>query len=211
MNIQNSPFYSRAIAPRVVSCLCGLGAIKKQRRRLVPHASGCVLEIGIGSGRNLPFYDPEKVSKVIGIDPDPTMLKLGRGRFQSARVEIDVIQGSADSLPIEDRSIDTALITYTLCSLPNPAAALAEIRRVLRPGGKILFCEHGRSQSERTAEWQDRLNPVWCKLAAGCNINRDAARLLRDAGFKIAELEQFSLTGIPDIIGSHYVGTALPN
>lgn len=203
-------FYSRAIAPRVVSALCGLGPITTQRRRVVPQASGRVLEIGIGSGRNLPFYDPSKVSKVIGVDPDTTMLKLGKGRFQASAVALDAKQGSAECLPLDDGSIDTALVAYTLCSVPDPAKALAEIKRVLRPDGRILFCEHGRAQSERVANFQDRINPMWSGLAGGCNLNRDVNELLQSAGFNVDELERFALTGFPRSIGSHYVGTATP-
>lgn len=201
-------FYSSAVAPRLVSALCGLGPITRQRRRIVPRAKGHVLEIGIGSGRNLPFYDPETVASVIGVDPDATMLKLGGKRFQQARVPLDVRAGVAENLPLENQSIDTALIAYTLCSLPAPSAALAEVKRVLKPGGQILFCEHGRSQNEGVARMQDRLNPVWRRLAAGCNLNRNVEEILTQNGFNIVELERFSLSGVPRTIGSHYFGCA---
>jgi ubiquinone/menaquinone biosynthesis C-methylase UbiE len=210
MSTQQPSFYARAIAPRLVSFLCGFGAITEQRRRVVPRATGRVLEIGIGSGHNLPYYDSEKVSAVIGVDPDPTMLGLGRGRFDLSRVPLQVEQGTAEALQIDDRSIDTALITYTLCSLPDPDLALAEIRRVLRPEGRIVFCEHGRAETERVARWQDRINALWRCMAGGCNLNRDVGKQLTASGFDVVEMERFALPGFPKIIGSHYVGSATP-
>ena len=208
MSASKPSFYTRAIAPRLVSAICGVGPITKQRRRVVPQATGRVLEIGIGSGRNLPFYDRKKVSAVVGVEPDLTMLNLGQTRFEAAPVPLEIVQGSAEALPMEDRTIDTALIAYTLCSLPDPDTALAEIRRVLKPGGRILFCEHGRAESERTAKWQDRINPTWRRLAGGCNLNRDVTALLTSAGFRVGELDRFALKGFPKAIGSHYVGSA---
>ena len=208
MEHANPGLYRRVFAPRFVSALCGCGAIMEQRQRIVPRATGVVLEIGIGSGRNVPFYDPANVDRVIGVDPDAVMLKLGQGRFSGARVPLDVRQGTAEALPLQDHSVDTALVVYTLCSVDSPEAVLAELRRVVKPHGRVLFCEHGRADTRSTARWQNRVNPMWRRLAGGCNINRNVSQLLKDGGWSIEMMERFPLRGVPEIIGSHYVGEA---
>jgi len=201
-------FYTRNIAPYLVHGACALGIITEQRRKVVPLATGNIVEIGIGSGLNIPHYDASKVKSVIGIDPDPKMYEIGQSRRKNANFELEVLQESAEDMPLDNASIDTVLVTYSLCSIPAPDKALSEIRRVLKPQGQLLFCEHGRSTSARTAIWQDRLNPIWNRVAGGCNINRNMADLISDAGFNISELENYSLTGTPGIVGFHYRGSA---
>ena len=201
-------FYTRNIAPYLVHGACALGVITEQRQKIVPMATGDVLEVGIGSGLNIPHYDASKVRSVIGIDPDPKMYEIGRSRRENAGFALEVLQESAEDMPLESASIDTALVTYTFCSIPNPDRALGEIRRVLKPSGKLLFCEHGRSTNPGTALWQDRFNPIWKRLAGGCNINRNMAELISGAGFNIDELKNYSLAGTPGIVGFHYRGSA---
>jgi len=201
-------FYSRHIAPYLVHGACSLGIITEQRQKVVPLASGNVLEVGIGSGLNIPHYDASKVKSVIGVDPDPKMYEIGESRRQHAVFNLEVLQQGAEDMPLESASIDTALVTYTFCSIPEPDLALAEIRRVLKPTGTLLFCEHGRSTNASTAKWQDRVNPIWKSLAGGCNINRNMADLISGAGFKIDELNNYSLSGTPGLVGFHYRGSA---
>jgi len=208
MCVPKPGFYTRNIAPYLIHGACALGIITEQRRKIVPLATGNVLEIGIGSGLNIPLYDANKVKSVIGIDPDPKMNAIGKSRLENADFDLQVLQESAEQMPLESKTIDTALVTYSFCSIPKPELALAEIRRVLKPGGRLLFCEHGRSTNPGTAKWQDRVNPIWKSLAGGCNINRNMAELISGAGFNINDLENYSLTGTPGIVGFHYRGSA---
>ena len=201
-------FYTRNIAPYLVHGACALGVITEQRQQIVPLSTGDVLEVGIGSGLNIPHYDLTKVKSVTGVDPDPKLYQIGQSRMEAADFNLEVLQQGAEDLPMEDATFDTALVTYTFCSIPEVERALTEIRRVLKPSGKLLFCEHGRSTNPGTALWQDRFNPIWKRLAGGCNINRNMAELISGAGFNIDELKNYSLPGTPGIIGFHYRGSA---
>lgn len=204
----NPGFYDRHIAPWLVHGACSLGVITEQRQKVVPLAEGDILEVGIGSGLNIPHYDADKVKSVIGVDPDPKMYEIGRSRRENAEFPLEVLKESAEKLSLESESIDTALVTYSFCTIPDPASALSEIRRVLKPTGRLLFCEHGRSTNPGTARWQDRLNPFWKRLAGGCNINRDMSGLIRGAGFSLETIENYSLPGTPGFVGFHYRGSA---
>lgn len=203
-------FYDRHIVPRLIDGACSIPSVTDQRRRVVPQAEGVVLEIGIGSGLNLRHYDRAKLDRVIGVDPDQKMLVLARARAAELGIEADLYQASAEEMPLEANSVDTALVTYALCSIPRAGAALGEVRRVLRTGGRLLFCEHGRSNRASTAKWQDRLTPVWKRLSGGCHLNRDLAALIGDAGFEMLSLENFKLPYIPETVSFHYVGAARP-
>ncbi|MCB1547277.1 MAG: class I SAM-dependent methyltransferase [Hyphomicrobiaceae bacterium] len=202
--------YERWIVPPLVGLVCGLPIITAQRRRVVPEAEGVVLEIGIGSGLNLRHYDPGRVRRVIGVDPNPGMLAFGEAKRRKVPFEVELLQQSAESITLDAGIADTAVVTYTLCSVPQVQAALGEVRRILKPGGRVLVCEHGRSRTAWKARWQDRLNPAWRTLAGGCNINRDVERLLLDTGFAIERLETYPLRFVPEIVGFHYVGSARP-
>ncbi len=193
--------YARHIGPRFVNCLCSADDIAAERRKVVPHASGIVLEIGIGPGLNLQFYDPARVERVIGVDPSASFLRLGRERHRASPVPLEIIQASAEALPLEDASVDTAVITYTLCSVDDPEQALREVRRVLTPEGRLLFLEHGLSDEPAVALWQHRLNPLWRRLAVGCNLNRPVAPLLEGAGFAIRSINRHYLDGAPRPVG----------
>jgi ubiquinone/menaquinone biosynthesis C-methylase UbiE len=201
-------FYARHIGPRFVSCLCAMEAIANERQKVVPQASGVVLEIGIGPGLNLPLYEPSRVMRVIGVDPGTDFLKLGRERQGRAPVPLGIIQAPAEALPLADNSVDTAVITYTLCSVEDPAQALREVRRVLRPGGRVLFLEHGLSRDAGVATWQHRLNPIWRRLAVGCNLTRPVQKLLDEAGFAIRTIEHYYLDGAPKPMGFLCQGVA---
>ncbi|HSG33823.1 MAG TPA: class I SAM-dependent methyltransferase [Sphingomonadaceae bacterium] len=202
--------YSRYIVPRVINCLCAIPEIAAERAKVVPQAEGVVLEVGIGSGLNMAHYDRAKVQRVIGVDPGVEICALGRARFAGAGMPVELIHASGEDLPLDDRCVDTVLLTYTLCSIPDAFAAATEMRRVLRPGGRLLLCEHGRSKDVGVARWQNRINPLWRRLAGGCNVNRDAAAILEGAGFRFEQLENFYLPGAPKFAGFHYRGVARP-
>ncbi len=201
-------FYGRHIGPRIVSALCSLEDITEQRRIVLPKAHGIVLEVGIGSGLNLPHYDPAKVVRVIGVDPGEGFVALGTRLWGNSPVPLQLIEAPAEKIPLEDNIADTAVLTYTLCSVSDPVAALREIRRVLKPGGMLLFCEHGKAEEASVVRWQDGLNPVWKVLACGCNLNRDTMALLTGAGFEIGAVDRFYLPHAPKPVAFHCRGVA---
>ena len=203
-------FYATHIAPRLIHLACGCPMIAQERSRIVPEAEGVVLEIGMGSGLNLPHYDRARVRKVVGVEPSVQMTKLAGESLAATGLNVEVIEGVAEDLPLETASADTAVITYTLCSVADPERALGEVRRVLKPSGRILVLEHGRSDRPQTAKWQDRLNPLWRPLAGGCNINRATAALVTKAGFAFDRVETFRLRGTPEVLGFHTRGVARP-
>ena len=200
--------YDRYVVPRLVTCACGTKPVIKQRQKVVPKAMGTVLEFGIGAGHNLPHYDSSRIDRVIGVDPCATSWELASERAANLDFDVEFIQGSALDVPIEDASVDSVLITFTLCTVPDPMAALREAKRTLKPGGKVYFCEHGLAPDERVAKWQNRVNPIWKKVFGGCHINRDTTGLLTEAGFKLDELEQMYLPGTPTIAGFNTWGEA---
>lgn len=201
-------FYSRYVGPKLVSCLCAMDDITAERERVIPLASGVVLEIGMGPGLNLPFYNPLSVTKVIGVDPNDAFLHLGEARHRNSCVPLEIMRAAAEALPLKDGTIDTAVITYTLCSVDDPDRALREVRRVLKREGRVLFLEHGLSPEEDVARWQHRLNPIWRSLAVGCNLTRPVADLLQRAGFAIQDIEEYYLGGAPRVLGFHCRGVA---
>ena len=192
----------------MVTCACGTKPVIRQRQKVVPRANGRVLEFGIGAGHNLPHYQADRVDKVVGIDPCSKSWDLAAERADQANVNVEFIQGSAEDIPLESGSFDSVLITFTLCTVPNPDAALAEARRMLKPDGTLVFCEHGIAPDESVAKWQRRVNPVWKRLFGGCHITRDTRQLLQDAGFGIDAIEQMYLPGTPAIAGFNTWGEA---
>ncbi|MBI3699948.1 MAG: class I SAM-dependent methyltransferase [Afipia sp.] len=201
-------FYDRYVGPRIVSALCSLKDVAEQRQFVLPQARGVVLEAGFGSGLNLPYYDSSKVTRVIGVDPGEGFLALADARVKDAKVPVELIRAPAEKIPLADHIADTAVLTYTLCSVGEPEKVLGEIRRVLKPDGLLIFCEHGRADDASVVRWQDRLNPIWKKLACGCNLNRDTAALLKDAGFSIGAMERFYLPNAPKPVGFTCRGVA---
>ena len=199
-------WYDRHVLPYLMDFACGLPMVQAQRRLLVPQAQGRVLEVGMGTGRNLPFYDRQRVSLVVGVDPAMQMHPLAQRRSRQARIAVELMGLSAEHLPATDASFDTVVCTYTLCSIPDPLQALHEMRRVLVPGGRLLFCEHGRAPDETVRRWQDRLQPLWGPLAGGCHLGRDVPALLEAAGFA-ATMQSAYLAG-PRPMTFHYWGHA---
>jgi ubiquinone/menaquinone biosynthesis C-methylase UbiE len=187
--------YARFILPWVVDCVCGLRPAWRQREKIIPLAAGRVLEVGIGSGLNLPLYDAAKVQQLWGLDPSEEMWALARPRNTALHFNVAFLQASAEAIPLDEGSVDTVVVTYTLCTIPNVLAALQEMRRVLRPGGQLLFCEHGAAPDEAVRRWQDRLTPLWKRLGGGCHLNRPIASLLEAGGFRIATLETGYIPG----------------
>lgn len=187
--------YQRYILPKLVHFTCSLKPALKQREKVVPLAEGRVLEIGIGSGLNLPFYAPGKVQHVWGLDPSKEMWALARKKVGVVDFDVQFIAAPAEKIPLDDGSADTVLVTYTLCTIPEVLLALGEMRRVLKQGGQLLFCEHGAAPDESVRRWQDRLNPIWRGLGGGCNLNRPIPSLLEQAGFKIREMDAMYIPG----------------
>lgn len=158
------------------------------RREVVPLATGSVLEIGVGTGLNGPFYETGSVGRLVGIEPDPHMLKRARARYAELGLAIELVQCGAESIPFDDASFDVVVLTFVLCTIPDPVAAVAEMVRVLRPGGTLLFAEHTASDHGVTRAVQGFVNPVWGSFAGGCHLNRDAVQLLTDGGLVIEEV-----------------------
>jgi len=201
--------YSTHILPRVIHFTCGLKPNMRQREKVVPHARGRVLEVGIGSGLNLPFYDPANVSKVWGLDPAPEMTQIAERAARSLPFEVEFIGLPGDEIPLEDGSVDTVVVTYTLCTIPDTTAALRQMSRVLRPGGELLFCEHGAAPDARVRRWQDRLNPLWKRVGGGCNLNRPIPALIEAGGFRIKSLDTMYIPGWRPA-SFNFWGTAVP-
>ena len=187
-------FYNDRVLPHLLSLAMRNKDLEAYRRRLVPAAEGRVLEIGIGSGLNLPFYGPAVV-EVIGLDPSAPLLRMAGGQAARSGIMVRMLEGSAEAIPLEDASFDTVLTTWTLCSIPDAIAALAEIRRVLKPTGHLLFVEHGSAPDAGVARWQDRLTPLWRPIAGGCHLNRPIEALIRRAGFGIPDLHAGYMAG----------------
>ncbi|MBS0518504.1 MAG: class I SAM-dependent methyltransferase [Proteobacteria bacterium] len=180
--------YERWVLPKLLDVVMRQRPVQKYRREVVPAAQGRVLEVGVGSGLNLPLYG-DGVSEVIGLDPSEQLLALAQRRAAEAAVPVRLTCGSASAMAVEDDSVDTVVMTWTLCSIPDPLAALREMRRVLKPGGRLLFVEHGLSKDAGVARWQHRLTPVWRRIAGGCHLDRKIDDLIRTAGFELPALK----------------------
>jgi len=200
--------YERYVVPRLVNFACGMKPVTRQREKVVPLARGTVLEIGIGTGLNLAHYDGGKVNKVIGLDPSEESWKIARNRHDDLPFELDFVGLPGEEIPLEDDSVDTVLVTYSLCTIPDPVAALAGMRRVLKPDGQLVFCEHGLAPDAGVRQWQARINPVWRVVAGGCNLNRPIPTLLEDAGFVLDRMETGYLPGTPRVAGFNFWGVA---
>lgn len=187
--------YAKYVLPRLIDAAMGDRPITRQRQKIVPLARGKVLELGMGSGRNLPFYRAEQLEKLYGLEPSEPLRQMTARAAEAAGLQPEVIDGVAEEIPLPANSIDTVLVTYTLCSIAEVEQALTEVKRVLKSSGALLFCEHGRSPDASVSRWQDRLNPIWRRIAGGCNMNRDIPQLLQAQGFKVQQLEQLYLPG----------------
>jgi ubiquinone/menaquinone biosynthesis C-methylase UbiE len=201
-------FYNRYILPKFLNCACGSKPINFQREKIVPLAEGIVLDIGIGSGLNIPFYNKFKIDFVYGLDPSDELLKIAKTIAKKNEFEIEFLQCGAEDIPLPDNSIDTVLITYTMCTIPDVELSNKEIMRVLKPEGQLLFCEHGLAPDKNVVKWQRRINPIWNKIAGGCNLNRDIPTLITSSGFKILNMEEMYLPSTPKFAGYNYWGIA---
>ena len=199
--------YERYVLPKLIDVACSTGNVMKARSKIVPQALGEVLEVGIGSGLNLPFYDPKKVSSIIGIDPAAQMQSLARKRATVIGIPVEVIAVDVQGIHADTDRFDTIVMTFTLCSIDDPVPALREMARVLKPGGRLLFCEHGLAPDPSIERWQHRLTPFWKPMAGGCHLDRDIPALIRAGGFVIDELSEEYLPG-PRPVSYVYSGVA---
>ncbi len=202
-------FYDLHICPHIIDFFMNMNIIKKQRLKVIPNAKGKVLEIGIGSGSNLEFYDQSQVEKIYALDPHPKLEDMTKKKADKLGIEVDFFPVKADKIPIEDHFFDTIVCTYTLCSIEDPIKALKEIKRVLSPSGQYIFSEHGLAPEENVVLWQNRLNPIQKVIGGGCNLNRNIPHLIEESGYKIDELNQGYIPG-PKFISYHYWGHSVP-
>lgn len=200
-------FYNKNILPHLIQFACGMKPIRKQREKVVPLAEGHVLEVGVGSGLNMPYYTPDKVGKVFGLEPCERARKMAGKKIISSGLDVDFIGLDGQDIPMDSNSVDTVVLTYTLCTIPDALKALEEMRRVLKPGGKLLFSEHGKAPDAAVAKWQNRLNPAWHGAFGGCNLNREILDLIRQGGFKLIEHDEMYVPG-PKFASYTYWGSA---
>ena len=201
-------FYDKYILPKFLNCACGSKPINYQRDKIVPLAKGVVLDVGIGSGLNIPFYNRSKIDYLYGLDPSEELIKLAKPVAKKNEFEIEFLQCGAEAIPLPDNSIDTVLITYTMCTIPDIKLSNSEIMRVLKTEGQLLFCEHGLAPDKNIVKWQRRINPIWNKIAGGCNLNRNIPNLITSSGFKILNMEEMYLPSTPKFAGYNYWGVA---
>lgn len=201
-------WYDAHVMPRLVTFACSQGQVMKRRSQLVPLASGDVFELGCGGGLNQEFYQTSLVSSFSGIDPHGGLLEAARGRARARGWDNDIREGVGEHIPFPERNFDTVVCTFTLCSVQDPARVMAEMRRVLRPGGRLLFLEHGRAPDADVARWQDRIEPVWKRIAGNCHLTRPIGAALRGAGFEVEPIGQGYLPKAPRFAGWNEWGIA---
>ncbi len=188
-------FYNRVVLPWLIHKGCSGSPVAKQRAKIVPRAAGDVLEVGIGSGLNLPFYEPGQVRKVWGLEPSAELRKKAALAAGEVDFPVEFLGLPGEEIPLPDDNVDTVLITFTLCTIPDTARALAQMRRVLRPEGSLLFCEHGRAPDEGVRRWQNRIDPLWSRFTGGCHLNRPIDDLITAAGFHITQMDTMYILG----------------
>ena len=204
--------WDRYVVSNLVACACATKPIRKQREKVVPLAEGKVLELGCGAGDNFSYYDASKVDHLFALEPSEAMLHKARHAAGALGYgnRIEFLQAGAEAMPLEDKSVDTAVITFVLCTIPDWKGALTEVRRVLKPGGKVLFSEHGLARDEGVAKWQRRIEPVWKTFAGGCHLTRDTGAMFRECGFELRDAETMYLPSTPKIAGFVSWGAAVP-
>ena len=209
MREEQMGFYNRWILPQLLDVAMRQKNFVPFRERTAGAARGRVLEIGIGSGLNLSSFRPD-IESVCGVDPSAELLAKASGRAAKVGFPVRLLEASSERLPLEDRSFDTVVMTFTLCSIPDAGAALVEIRRVLKPEGELLFAEHGRAPDPDVIRWQDRITPVWQRIGGGCHLNRKIDDLIRAAGFRLDRLSVGYQKSAPRPFAFFYEGSARP-
>lgn len=202
--------YDRYVLPKLIDFACGVGPVMQVRETLISQASGNVLEVGIGTGLNLRYYDVSKVKSIVGIDPAAQMQTLGRRRASTIQIPVDMVSVDVHGIAAKSSTFDTVVMTFTLCSIVEPLSALDEMYRVLKPDGRLLFAEHGLACDASISRWQTRLTPMWKRFAGGCHLDRNIPQLITQAGFQIVECEAAYLSG-PKPMTYVYVGSAVPS
>ena len=201
-------FYERRILPIMLNAALSAKPISYQRKKVVPRAEGRVLEIGFGAGHNLPYYDARKVTHIWALEPSKEIRAKAAERVRASSIDLEFLDLPGEQIPLEDNTADTVLVTYTLCTIPDVMAALSGMRRVLKPTGRMLFCEHGEAPDESVRKWQVRITPIWKTICGGCHVDRAIPKLIRDSGFAIQDMETMYLPGTPRIAGFNYWGSA---
>lgn len=200
--------YSRYILPHVINCACGSRPIERQRRKVAPLVEGVVLELGFGSGRNIPFLDAAKITKLYALEPEDGMRALSHKAAKDAPFPVEVRSEFAETLDLAEASIDTLLVTYTLCTIPDPASALRATRRFLKPGARLVFCEHGLAPDADVQKTQRGVEPIWKRIAGGCHLTRDVAATIAAGGYRIESSETMYLPNTPRFAGFNVWGVA---
>ena len=204
------PFYRNQVYPHLVSMLGNPKPIRDVRQRIVPLAQGRVLEIGVGSGVNFSHYDPEKVSKLYALEPNPGMVRLAEKQRRQTKLDVEFLHLPGECIPLEDSTVDTVVSTFTFCTIPGVEKAIRDIGRVLRPGGRLIFFEHGLSPDSRARRWQQRLEPIFYHVFEGCHLTRDIPALITRGGFRIEQMEAAYLASFPKSWAYCWWGIAIP-
>ena len=199
--------YDKYLLPKLLDCCCSMEGFQKKRAQIVPMAYGRVLEIGIGSGLNFDFYDFDKVSEIVGVDPAVNSVAIAKSRASKYQSKISFVETTAESIDLESSSFDSVVIGYSLCTIPDPIKALNEAYRLLKPNGSLFFMEHGLAPEPNIQKWQNRIAPFWKKIGGGCNLNRDMEALILSGGFKFKDLKKKYIKG-PKIASYLYYGEA---
>lgn len=202
-------FYEKHISPHLLNYVMQLPLFKKQRKKVIPFAKGKILEVGFGSGLNLPYYNLEILDSLTALDPNPILGKYAKKRSKKYKLPYKAIELSAEKIPYTDNSFDTVVCTYSLCTIPDPVAAIKEIKRVLKPGGKFLFTEHGLAPDNHIRKWQTLLNPIEKTIAGGCNLNRDIPAIIRKGGLALTNLKEDYISAHLKILTYNYWGHAI--
>lgn len=202
-------WYDEHVVPRLIKCACSSPAIMKLRQDVVPLAAGEVFEIGCGGGINQAFYDPARITAYAGMDPSAKGLEYARAEAAKKGWVADIRQGFGEAIPFEDSRFDTVVCTFTLCSVQDHGRVVSELRRILKPGGRLLFAEHGRAPDPGVAKWQDRIDPLWSRIAGGCHITRPVVSTLEASGFETAPVGTRYAPKVPRIAGWMEWGSAV--
>ncbi|MEH6758064.1 MAG: class I SAM-dependent methyltransferase [Parasphingorhabdus sp.] len=202
--------WNKYVVPRLIKFACSQPEVMKDRSKIVPKAQGQVLELGCGGGINLQFYDRVKVDKLTGLDPSAELLDYTRSEAKALGFEMDILNGIGEAMPFDNDSFDTVLTTFTLCSVQDGKQVLNEMRRVLKPGGKILFLEHGRAPDRGPEKWQERIEPVWKHIAGGCHLHRPVSKTFEAEGFALRDNDGHYAPKTPRWLGWMEFGEARP-